>query len=182
MRRVALIPGGARGMVVGTADYIAPEQARGEGLDERADVYSLGCTLFHLLTGHPPYRAPPGPSVKEYLEVMRMHLTAPVPDVRTEKPETDAELAEVIAAMMTKERNARPTFSEIARRLARITVRLDGQLPRVTRQLFLVSPAPAPGSSNGDEVKVPRVSIWPRVAALAAILALAVALALLAGR
>ena len=136
----------ARGMVVGTADYIAPEQARGEELDERADVYSLGCTLFHLLTGHPPYRAAQGPSVKEYLEVMRMHLTAPVPDVRAEKPETDAELAEAVAAMMTKERNARPTFDEIARRLARIAVRLDGQLPRVTRQLFMVSPESLPSS------------------------------------
>ena len=47
----------ARGFVVGTADYIAPEQARGEPLDERADVYALGCTLHHLLTGRPPYRS-----------------------------------------------------------------------------------------------------------------------------
>ncbi len=173
----------ARGMVVGTADYIAPEQARGEGLDERADVYSLGCTLYHLLTGHPPYRAPQGSSVKEYLEVMRMHLVAPIPDVRSEKPETDPELAETVAAMMTKDRAARPTFDDIARRLARIAVRLDGELPRVTRQLFMVTAEPPPEpSSLDDEVSVPRVSVWPRLGAFAAIVATAIALALLLGR
>ena len=84
--------------------------------------------------------------------------------------------------MMTKDRNARPTFSEIARRLARITVRLDGQLPRVTRQLFMVSPEPLPSSISGDEIRLPRLSIWPRLAALAAIVGMAIALALLLGR
>jgi serine/threonine-protein kinase len=172
----------ARGMVVGTADYIAPEQARGEGLDERADVYSLGCTLFHLLTGHPPYRASQGPSVKEYLEVMRMHLTAAVPDVRAEMPATDPELAEAIAAMMVKDRNARPTFDEIARRLARIAARLDGELPRVTRQLFMVQADPGAGSSSLEETALPKIRAWTRIAALAVIVAAAIALALVLGR
>src|SRR5262245_47000908 len=44
------------GIVVGTPDYIAPEQARGDPLDQRADIYALGCTLFHLTSGNPPYR------------------------------------------------------------------------------------------------------------------------------
>jgi serine/threonine-protein kinase len=172
----------ARGMVVGTADYIAPEQARGEGLDERADVYSLGCTLFHLLTGHPPYRAPHGQSVKEYLEVMRMHLTAPVPDVRTEAPNTDPDLAEAVALMMTKDRNARPTFAEIARRLARIAGRLDGELPRVTRQLFSVSASSAAASSGVEQGPAPGNPAWPRLVAVVIIVAAAVALALVLGR
>lgn len=173
----------ARGMVVGTADYIAPEQARGEGLDERADVYSLGCTLFHLLTGHPPYRAPQGQSVKEYLEVMRMHLTAPIPDVRGEKPETDADLAEVVAAMMTKDRAVRPTFDDVARRLARIAARLDGELPRVTRQLFMVAPEDDSTERDADETPpARREPWWPRVAALAVIIAVAIVLAFVFGR
>jgi serine/threonine protein kinase len=172
----------ARGMVVGTADYIAPEQARGEELDERADVYALGCTLFHLLTGHPPYRAPKGSAVKEYLEVMRMHLGTPVPDVRAEMPNTDPDLADTVANMMVKDRHVRPTFDEVARKLARISARLDGELPRVTRQLFMVSANSVTAVSSVEDIPVPKVSVWPRVAAVAIIVAAAVALAIVLGR
>ncbi len=170
-------------MVVGTADYIAPEQARGEELDERADVYALGCTLFHLLTGHPPFRAAPGSSMKEYLEVMRMHLSAPVPDARAEFPDTDAELAETIQSMMIKDRARRPTFLEIAHQLARIADRLGGELPRVTRQLFLVNAeSVAAGSSGGSVEHVARPRSLLRVAAFVVLLAAAVGLAILIGR
>jgi eukaryotic-like serine/threonine-protein kinase len=172
----------ARGMVVGTADYIAPEQARGEELDERADVYALGCTLFHLLTGHPPYRAQQGPSVKEYLEVMRMHLTGPIPNPRADVANADAELAHAIETMMTKERNRRPTFNEIARQLARIADRLDGELPRVTRQLFLVTAESATGISDVSTERTPKVRAWPRFLAFGLIVAAAVGLAIVLGR
>jgi len=171
----------ARGMVVGTADYIAPEQARGEELDERADVYALGCTLFHLTTGHPPYRAKPGGAVKEYLEVMRMHLSAPVPDVRDELPDTDAELALAIKAMMTKDRDKRPTFAEVARQLTRIADRLGGELPRVTRQLFLVTAESIPQAS-ADPPPRPRKHAWPRVLTFGLVIAAAIGLALVLGR
>jgi serine/threonine-protein kinase len=170
----------ARGMVVGTADYIAPEQAKGEGLDERADVYALGCTLFHLLTGHPPYRAKPGQPVKEYLEVMRMHLSAPVPDARDEFPDTDPQLAEAISEMMTKDRSQRPTFVEVARRLTQIADRLGGELPRLTRQLFQVNPeSPARPRSSGS---VPKIRTWPRIVAFGVVIAAAIGLAIVLGR
>jgi serine/threonine protein kinase len=173
----------ARGMVVGTADYIAPEQARGEELDERADVYALGCTLYHLLTGHPPYRAKPGSSVKEYLEVMRMHLSAPVPDARDEFSDTDPELAEAIGTMMTKDRNRRPTFIEIARQLARIADRLGGELPRVTRQLFLVTAESVAGSSSAGMMdRPPGARAWPRILAFGVIIAAAIGLAIALGK
>jgi hypothetical protein len=120
--------------------------------------------------------------VKEYLEVMRMHLTAPVPDVRAEMPATDPDLAEAIAAMMVKDRSARPTFDEIARRLARIAARLDGELPRVTRQLFMVPSGSGAGSSSLKEVPLSKVRAWTRIAALAVIVAAAIALALVLGR
>lgn len=125
-----------KGMVVGTADYIAPEQARGEELDQRADVYALGCTLFHLLTGKPPYRAEAGTEVRQYIEVMKAHLSAPVPEVKLYASGVDDELAGIIKLMMTKDRHKRPTFEEVAPMLARLARRLGAELPRVTRRLF----------------------------------------------
>jgi serine/threonine-protein kinase len=124
------------GFVVGTADYIAPEQARGEQVDERADVYALGCTLFHLLTGRPPFRSSGKTEVQRYADVMRAHLTQPVPDPRELAPDTDKELAALVIRLMDKRREDRPTFEEAAPQLARLSARLGGELPRVTRKLF----------------------------------------------
>jgi eukaryotic-like serine/threonine-protein kinase len=128
-----------KGMVVGTADYIAPEQARGEEVDERADVYSLGCTLFHLLTGKPPFRCKAGTEVQKYVEVMRAHLSEPVPDPREYVQGVDEELRLFVARMMDKNRDRRPTLDEASMSLAQMAVRLEGDLQRVTKSLRSVT-------------------------------------------
>src|SRR5262249_6517682 len=65
------------GTTVGTVDYMAPEQAKNSDIaDPRSDIYSLGCTLFHMLSGHAPF--PEGSMV----ERMYKHLEAEPPDVR----------------------------------------------------------------------------------------------------
>ncbi len=71
----------ATGAVVGTALYMAPEQIQGLHADARADIYSLGVTLFESLSGKPPFEA------DSAMTVMMMHLNDPVPDVRLVQPE-----------------------------------------------------------------------------------------------
>src|ERR1700756_2263781 len=74
----------ATDMTVGTANYAAPEQLKGEPLDGRADQYALGCTAFHLLTGAPPY-VDSNPAV-----VITKHCMSPPPSLEQRRPELAA--------------------------------------------------------------------------------------------
>jgi serine/threonine protein kinase len=89
----------ARGVaLMGTPDYVAPEQALNpDEADIRSDIYSLGCTFFHLLTGQPPY---PGASLSRKL---LQHQQAPVPLAHQLRPDVPPELTEVIRKMMAKQ-------------------------------------------------------------------------------
>ena len=88
--------------LLGTPDYIAPEQAlNSEQANIRADIYSLGCTLYHLLTGQPPF---PGNSLTRKL---LQHQQAPPPSARQLRPEIPEELALRIQKMMSKQADDR---------------------------------------------------------------------------
>ena len=90
------------GQAVGTPHYISPEQIRGQkDVDARADVYSLGATLYHLVTGHTPYSGASGPIV------MSMHLVEPLPDPRRFEAGLSEGICRVIRRMMAKDRDAR---------------------------------------------------------------------------
>src|SRR3954462_2196276 len=114
----------AMGVVVGTPDYIAPEQARGEAIDERVDIYALGGTLYFLLTGMPPFRTGK-PAEDKYLKVVARHLRNPPPDALIASPGCDRELAELTRAMMAKKPAERPSYDELIAQLSRIVSRLD---------------------------------------------------------
>ena len=89
--------GGARageGGIVGTPYYVAPEAVRKEAMDHRADIYSLGATLFHALAGSPPF---PGTSMEE---VLTARLERPAPDLLDVRPELHPKTAAVIARML----------------------------------------------------------------------------------
>jgi serine/threonine protein kinase len=90
----------ATGMLLGTADYLAPEQwDNPHAVDTRADVYSLGCSLYHLLAGHPPFSGLRYPSV---MAKMRGHLDTPAPPIQNERPEVPDPLAAVLDRMLSK--------------------------------------------------------------------------------
>lgn len=86
----------ATGQFVGTVAYIAPEQARGDALDGRADVYALACVLFHALTGAPPFEG-------TLLQVMFAHLEDPPPSASARRPELPAAVDGVLARGLAKE-------------------------------------------------------------------------------
>jgi protein kinase-like protein len=90
------------GMAIGTPDYISPEQVRGQAdLDGRTDVYSLGATLYHLVTGRPAF------SGNSTVETMTKHLTEPVPDPRRIVPQLSRGVVTVIRRAMAKHRDQR---------------------------------------------------------------------------
>lgn len=100
---------------VGTLDYLAPEQIRGEALHSAADIYSLTCLLYHCLTGRPPFPRDSDAAI------MWAHVSAPSPSAIAVQPSLPAECDEVIACGMAKEPDARfPTARELARAIGRV--------------------------------------------------------------
>jgi serine/threonine protein kinase/tetratricopeptide (TPR) repeat protein len=98
------------GLVLGTPTYMSPDQAFGEAR-EAADVYSLGCVLFEMLAGKPPYEAP------SPVAVMARHSTAPIPS--PERPDAPQGVLAALRRSMAKSPQERPTaadFEEMLRK------------------------------------------------------------------
>jgi eukaryotic-like serine/threonine-protein kinase len=92
----------ALGHVVGTAEYMAPEQATGRPIDHRADLYSLGLVMFAMLTGSPPFR---GAQLTEVIDQQRRAIP---PRVASLVPGVPAEFDELIARLLSKDPAQRP--------------------------------------------------------------------------
>lgn len=93
--------------VLGTADYLAPEQAiNSHDIDHRADIYGLGCTMYFMLTGHPPFQD------GTLAQRIAKHQTQIPPDVRGERPDCPPELVEICHRMMMKKPSERPQSAQ----------------------------------------------------------------------
>ena len=116
----------ATGQLVGTIDYVAPEHIKGDVVDGRADVYSLGCVIVECLTGHVPY-----PRDLE-VGVLWAHVEEPPPTVTGERPDLPAEVDDVVSSAMAKDPNGRTaTAGQVASGL-RSALRLEpptGEVP-----------------------------------------------------
>jgi eukaryotic-like serine/threonine-protein kinase len=87
----------ASGVTLGTFDYISPEQARDpRNTDTRSDIYSLGCTLFFMLSGRPPF--PDGTTLQKLLQ----HQADRPPDVRSFRPDAPAAVVDILQTMLAK--------------------------------------------------------------------------------
>ena len=84
------------GTVMGTSDYISPEQASGGTVDERSDQYALGVLLYEILAGEVPYPA------EGYMAAAVRHMRDPVPSVRERRPDVPARVDELIQRTMAK--------------------------------------------------------------------------------
>jgi len=107
--------------VLGTPHYMSPEQARGEtDIDTRADIYALGASLYHMVTGEVPFRGPTSGSI------MAQHITQPVPPPREKNPALSRSVCELIERMMAKDPADRPqTPAEL---LAGVRDALEGKV------------------------------------------------------
>lgn len=85
------------GVSVGSPAYMSPEQGVGDPIDERSDVYSLGCVMYAMLTGHPPF-------VRDNTRAtIAAHLTEPVPSIREERPEVPRAVDELVQTALQKD-------------------------------------------------------------------------------
>jgi hypothetical protein len=99
-------------MIVGTPEYMSPEQASGEPLDGRSDIYSLGVVLYHMLAGWPPFQGPDSASI------LAQQITEAPEPIRRHRPDVPEEMAVVLDRMMEKNRTKRfQMASEVSRAL-----------------------------------------------------------------
>jgi serine/threonine protein kinase len=111
------------GTIMGTSDFMSPEQALGAAdIDHRTDIYSLGCTLYFLLVGEPPYK---GPTI---MAVLLKHREAPIPSLAAVRGDVPAVLDALLSCMMAKAPADRiQTMSEVVRTLETIQADLREQ-------------------------------------------------------
>src|SRR5262249_18356453 len=116
-----------KGLVLGTPYYIAPEQIQGnEDIDIRADIYALGATLYHMITGQPPF---PGTKVDQVLRAHLKNELVPPDHVNTK---LSAGIGEVVEVMMAKDPAVR--YQNPSTLLMDLECLLAGQAPKVARQ------------------------------------------------
>ncbi|MBI3723044.1 serine/threonine protein kinase [bacterium] len=105
----------ASGVIVGTPRYMSPEQAQGEPLDARADIYSLGATLFHLVAGRPVFDG------SSAMKVCMRHITEAPPELAIAAPGVPSALSRTVSRMLAKRRDDRhATYAELIAELQAI--------------------------------------------------------------
>jgi eukaryotic-like serine/threonine-protein kinase len=140
------------GTVLGTSDYIAPEQAQGQRVDEQSDIYSLGVVLYELLTGEVPF---PG---ENFVAVAMQHINEPPPSVRAKRGDVPPRVDAAVQRAMAKDpRDRFPTMADFGRELEACA--------GVTEEGTQIIAPPKPARRR-------RSGAWPLVALLLGVIAL----------
>jgi eukaryotic-like serine/threonine-protein kinase len=128
--------------VRGTALYISPEQVRGDRVDRRADLYSLGCVLFEMLTGRTPFEG-------DLAALSYAHTHTPAPRVRSIDASVPAAMDELVAAMLEKDPARRPPTAEDVERSLAAAIRHDAVVPTAPTERLQPPPSPTPRPPAG---------------------------------
>jgi tRNA A-37 threonylcarbamoyl transferase component Bud32 len=112
----------ATGRVLGTTDYVSPEQAMGRGVDQRSDLYSLGVVLYEMLTGQVPYQA------DSQVGVAMKHVNEDMPDVQTYRPDLSAAAALVVERATAKDPDQR--YQDIGEMIDDLSTALEVEAAR----------------------------------------------------
>lgn len=156
--------------IVGTPAYISPEQAKGEAVDRRSDIYALGAILYHMLSGQPPYQA------DTPMSLALKHITEPPPDILQVNPSLPPALAALIRKAMAKDPAERfVTASALVESLRNI---LEGTNPALLQEAAPTIDVPA---STVRRASVPSsrrpVFLWPLLAGALVVLIIVFSLA-----
>ena len=112
----------ATGRVLGTTDYVAPEQAMGQGVDTRSDIYSLGVVLYEMLVGQVPFHA------DSQVGVAMKHVNEELPDVQRRRPEVSAAVALVVERATAKSPDHR--YQQIGEMIEDLSTALEVEAAR----------------------------------------------------
>jgi len=146
------------GTVLGTSDYIAPEQAQGQHVDEQTDIYSLGVVLFELLTASVPF---PGTS---FVAVAMRHINEPPPRLRDARPDVPLRVEAAVQRAMAKSPADRfPTMNAFCAELSACLAQLSGG-----GETEVIAPAKKPRVARARPAR--SSSAWPVVLALLALI------------
>jgi serine/threonine-protein kinase len=150
------------GTVLGTSDYIAPEQARGSRATVQTDIYSLGVVLYELLTGELPFRG------ENFVAVAMRHINDPVPSVRALRPDVSPRLDAAIQRAMAKEPRQRfGSMDEFAAELEACLAQPGANGTGPGDETLVVAPAPTDRSRRAARPPAARPTIWPLILLLA---------------
>jgi serine/threonine-protein kinase len=162
------------GIVLGTSNYIAPEQASGLPVDTYTDVYSLGVVLFELLTGSVPFTG------ESFVAVAMRHVNEPAPSVLERRPEVPLRVASAIDRALEKApENRFRTMDEFVAELEAALAELGGE---PADDPTMIVPPRVVRESAPRRTRARSRRLWPLVAVLAALALVAVALAVALSR